>query len=678
MGARASVPAALRAAAEYEQRRRRLSRLEVPSDVAVGPTTTFLEWLEALEKAGMKVDGKPFTLSNRKALLPVYAKIPTTLEQAKGRLLVIQKASQLGLTIWEVLADLYLALKFSPVTIGMFLPDQATAQYKSAHRFMRLVRTVPSVYRYMTVRPDPQTGAERAVGEGNILTREIGESIFLFLWTSGRVSTESRPMDILSLDEVQGMSLEQIDKVRERLSGSTMKYMLMLSTANLPDLDINFWYLGGTQEVWHTECPSCGALSDLSDPAKNFPGCIEFNAGGRITGAPPGEYVWVCPACKQWLPDTQFGRYIAQNPGAEYESMLLPQTLSPTVSAREMHRDWNRAVTGDQRKTFYNRKLARPYIDASQLPVTMEHLAACVAEGRALGLVWEKSARDCYMGIDQMGSFNAVIIKRRLPDGRQAVVWCEAVFDHDPFERCAELMEQYGVQICVVEQLPNVNDARRFANRFPGRVFLASYTDLKDDFFVWGDDLSRSDRHTEEDERTRRSVTLHQYKCMQVALHRLAKRLCLFPDPALLEQEVIDRGDRKRILLVQDWVFVHFTKTALVVEDDDETRKPKGKVMKIGLDPHFSFANMLCDVGWARSYGTSVFWFPSKEDPMDDRQKAVAESLPGLPDGVVRMIKAEPNTCGACSAYNGGNCTQRRVLVQFRDPGCDWFSAADA
>jgi hypothetical protein len=52
----------------------------------------------------------------------------------------------------------------------------------------------------------------------------------------------------------------------------------------------------------------------------------------------------------------------------------------------------------------------------------MAHCDAAEAAGKALGLVWETSGRDCYMGIDQMGGWNAVIIKRRLPDGRQAVV----------------------------------------------------------------------------------------------------------------------------------------------------------------------------------------------------------------------------------------------------------------
>lgn len=91
----------------------------------------------------MKVDGKPFRLDNRPALVPIYEAIPCTRAEAFRQILVIQKATQLGLTVWEVLANIYMAVKWGPVTIGMFLPDQATASYKSEHRFMRLIRSVP-------------------------------------------------------------------------------------------------------------------------------------------------------------------------------------------------------------------------------------------------------------------------------------------------------------------------------------------------------------------------------------------------------------------------------------------------------------------------------------------------------------------------------------------------------
>jgi hypothetical protein len=292
------------------------------------------------------------------------------------------------------------------------------------------------------------------------------------------------------------------------------------------------------------------------------------------------------------------------------------------------------------------------------------------------------------MGIDQMGSFNVVIIKRRLPDGRQGVVHVEAIFDDDPFARCSQLMRLYRVSVCVVEQLPNVNDARRFANEFPGRVFLAGYADLRDDMMVWGDDYSRSDRRTAEEDRTRYTVSLNQYKAMQAALFRVRDKHCLFPDPADLVQEVIDHGERKRIPILRDWVFVHFTKTALVVEEDDEkknARKRRMKVMKVGIDPHFAFANMLCDIAWSRNFGMGTFLMPQADDgkPKTPAAERVQKAMPGLPQHVLKMIDdIPPGTCGRCSSFKraadgsvpaSSLCEMRQLTVQARDPQCPLY-----
>ena len=517
-----SVSLARRAEAEREIRRRQRMRIEAAGLMnAIPDDMTFLQWCQKLADDGMKVDGKPFRLDNRPALVPIYEAIPTTRAEAFRQILVIQKATQLGLTVWEVLANIYMAVKWGPVTIGMFMPDQATASYKSEHRFMRIVRSVPTIYQAMT--EAVRGGAKKSVGEGNVLTRTMGESIFLFLWTSGKVSTESRPMDVVTLDEVQEMDLAEIDKVRARTGDSDVAYTLLLSTANMPEMDINFWYLLGTQEVWHTRCPHCDELSDLTDPAGVFPAkSIGYNTG-QFPDAPLNEYVWLCPVCAGHILDPQVGEYIAAKPGASFRSFMLPRTISPRMTPREMIEAHGRAKTGDQKKSFYNRTLARPYIDADQLPVTMAHCLAAVEAGRLARLAWLAKSTDCYMGIDQMGGFHAVIIKRRMPDGRQAVVHVEAVFesptpdnpDNSPWRRSAELMNQFGVAICVVEQLPNVDAARSFCNKFPGRAFMAGYADLKTDHMVWGDAMSRSDMKTAETDRSRYTVILQQYRCMQ-------------------------------------------------------------------------------------------------------------------------------------------------------------------
>jgi len=682
---------AVKAAAVLEARRRQKLRIEAAGLMnSIPEDMTFRQWCEKLARGtkpdgsdGMKVDGKPFRLDNRPALVPVYDAIPTTKDEAFRKILVIQKATQLGLTVWEVLANIYMAIKWGPVTIGMFMPDQATASYKSEHRFMRIVRSVPEIYQAMT--SAVRGGEKKTVGEGNVLTRTLGESIFLFLWTSGRVSTESRPMDVVTLDEVQEMDLAEIDKVRARTGDSDVAYTLLLSTANMPDLDINFWYLMGTQEVWHTECPSCHAQSDLTEPAGIFPGkSIRYNTG-QFPGAPMNEYVWTCPECGGYIADPQIGSYKVLKPGAPYRSLMLPRTISPRMTPREMIESYGRAKTGDQKKSFYNRTLARPYIDADQLPVTMAHCLAAVEAGRLAGVVWQSSGVGCYMGIDQMGGFNAVVIKKRMPDGRQAVVHVEAVFANptpgnpnaSPFDRCTVLMGLYGVVVCVIEQLPNVNDARRFANRHPGKVFLAGYSDLKDDQMVWGDTLSRSDIKTSEDDRSRYSVNLNQYKCMQTALYRVRDAFCLFPPPEELEQDVLEDGVRKRIVLLRDWVFYHFTKTALIVEDHPETRKLVAKVKKVGIDPHYSYANMLCDVAWARQHGTSSFILPpTKEVPMSDG--SAISTVPALLQGVMETIlSTQPSldVCGRCISFDKDRsyCAENNFSVQAKDPGCVMF-----
>jgi phage terminase large subunit GpA-like protein len=126
--------------------------------------------------------------------------------------------------------------------------------------------------------------------------RRIGKSLYIFSWTSGRTTTESVPMDVLTFDEVQDMTLGQMEKTRERLSASRVRFTVMGSTANWPDLDINHWYKRGTQHRFHTECPTCGVKKPLDE---YFPQCIKFD--DEI-----GDHRYVCEA-GHWIDNPQAG-----------------------------------------------------------------------------------------------------------------------------------------------------------------------------------------------------------------------------------------------------------------------------------------------------------------------------------------------------------------------------------
>ena len=648
---------------------------------AVPAGVTFREWCEDLGRQGMKVDGKPFKLDDRPAMAWIYDQVPSTEDEAYRLVLVLMKCAQVGFTVMEMLATIYLGLRFGPATVGMFLPDMNLAGLKSTERFMPIVRSVPSVHDLMT--QDAADGSGRKSGEGNVNRRRIGEALFVFSWTSGRATTESVPMDILSFDEVQEMTLEQMEKTVERLSASEIRFTLMGSTANWPDADIHHWYKRGAQYQFHTECPTCSARKPLDE---YWPNCVRWDSE-------KGRYRYVCPN-GHWIDDTQRGSWVAGNPDADppidttvpkrerplrIRSIHFPQFLSPTIAAGEIMDSFNSAT---DMKNFFNRKLGKPYLDPSQVPVTLEHLNACVAAGRAAGIVWKQRARDTYMGIDQMGNFNVHVIKERLPDGRQAVIHVEETYSEDPFARSSELMDLYGVAVCVVEINPNYNDAKKFANRHPGRVFICnSFGAIEEGMIQWGDapKLDVSERRTSEEDRDRYTLKMDQYKCMQVSMGRFTAEppMCLFPDPQGLVQEVLDKGV-KSVVAVLPRAFYHFTKTALVAEKDEETNKYKRSVKKVGIDPHFSYANMLCDVAYARAHGTSTFILPQLSKPQEapspvEVVQRVTE-MAGRPLAGLEPLPAG-EVCGRCYAYdpNTRMCGERMLIVRPTDPGCILF-----
>lgn len=646
---------------------------------AIPEGMSFRAWCEMLGRDGMKVDGKPFRLDDRPAMAWIYDQIPTTQDEAYMLTLVLMKCAQVGFTVMEMLATIYIGLKFGPCTVGMFLPDQNLAQGKSTERFMPVVRSVPAVHKLMT-QDDPDGGGRKA-GEGNVMRRRIDQALFLFAWTSGRSTTESFPMDMLSFDEVQEMAIEAMEKAGERLSASAVRFTLMGSTANWPESDIHHWYLKGTRYRFHTKCPTCGKAEPLDE---YFPACIGYDKVADI-------HHYLCRDGHR-IDDPQSGEWIAENPDADkgpqpgvpliqrrrrIRSIHFPQFLSPTIGPGQILDAFH---TAEDMKNFYNRKLGKPYTDPSLVPVNLAHLKACEAAGIAAGLRWKERARHTFMGIDQMGRFNVHVIKERLEDGRQAIVHVEETYHEDPFARSSELMDLYGVRVCVVEINPNYNDAKRFANRHPGRVFICdSFGSIIEGMVQWGDapKLDVSERRTTEEGRDRYTLKMDQYKCMQVSMMRFVNGLCLSPDSKDLVQEVYDKGVKSKSpvpILPRMWH--HLTKTALVAEKDEETNKFKRSVKKIGIDPHFSYANMLCDVAWSRAHGTSTFLMP---DTSKDEAMAVADDLKalGVPQHVAEQVVQPPKeeTCGNCEAFDPETrmCKERWFKTKPESPGCEMF-----
>lgn len=646
------------AKAVKEARKRNRERLTMPPEVIIPNGMTFVDWVEKLGEEGLLVDGIPFSLKNRPAMRWIYSQMPSDPADAYGRTIVLQKCAQVGFTVLEMLACIYWALKWSPCKIGLYVPDMKLAAAKSAERFMPIVRTVPDAYSRLL---------DGKSSEGNVMIRNMGRSRHYFLWTSGKAMTESFPMDILTFDEVQEMPIEAMEKTRERLSASAVRFTLMGSTANWPEEDINWWFKQGTQHRFHTRCPCCGKSVILDD---YFPECIAYNAS-QVRGAPLDEYVYVCKHCGGWIEDPQNGEWLPDIAVARILSIHFPQFLSPTISPREIIEAYHNAK---DMKNFYNRKLGKPYVDPSQVPISLTILEECAKDGLRAGLTWKTRGKQTFMGVDNMGGFSCAYIMERMPDGRAATIHVEAIYGINPWERLDALMEDYGVAVCVCEQLPNYDSAKQFAHRWKGRVFLvSSYKVIEDDMLCWGDaNQSKADRKSSDEARDRYTLSLDQYKMMSWALARLSKKTTLFPTPDALVQEIEDKGRMVKKPVLRDMVWAHFCKTALVTEKAEDEHKMKRKVVKVGIDPHFSFAYMLACAAWCRAYGTTTFILPTA-------QEAAVASNKALPPSVVAVIESTRlppgEVCGRCCSFDKdtGRCSELDARVKAEDPGCYQF-----
>lgn len=657
-------------AAVEKERRRRAQLLTMPAEIPIPDDMTFVDWCDELALGGLQVDGFPFSLADRPAMRYVYSLLPSTIEEAFGVTLVLQKCAQVGFTVMEMLYAIYAALKFPPCKVGMYLPDQKLAAAKSTERFMPVARTIPIAYKQIT---------KGKAGEGNVMIRSMGRSRFHFLWTTGKSMTESFPMDVLNFDEVQEMTIEAMEKTRERLSASRIKFTLMGSTANFPDADINWWFKQGTQHQFHTICPTCETYHVMDE---KFPNNVGFDDA-------IGDYRYVCPSCGGWIDDPQLGEWRAKFPDRRIISAHFTQFLSPTITPREIIEAFYNA---SDMKNFYNRKLGKPYVDPTQMPVTLEVLNECARLGVEAGLIWRDDGRQTFMGVDNMGGFSCVILAERMENGVMAITHIEAVYGINPWARLDVLMEQYGVTVCVCEQLPNYDSAKQFAARaryqtadgtwlggHEGRVFLvSSYTNIEDNMIRWGDaGVSAADRKTDAEHRDRYTLSVDQYKMMSWALARLVKHTTLFPDSAALTQEVDEKGKMVIKPILRDVAFNHFTHTALVTEKDEEEHKVKRKVVKVGIDPHFSFAYMLLCAAWCRAYGTTTFILPT-EPSMTKMSDRTISQLPPSAQALVlqRQNELTGEVCGRCSSFDkvSSRCGERDgLIVRSTDPGCMMF-----
>lgn len=545
-----------------------------PSQLKVLMKDSFALWAQF---SGLEVDGHKFDFDKHRYLLPLY------LDNCQE--LVLIKAAQMGATVYMLLFLIWYA-RYYQVKTGLFFPTADGVTKLSKDRLASLLDSSQELKEAVSSEVDT-LGLKQI---NNILGKK---SSLYMLYLGGQASKDSVPLDIVCFDEVRLVNEVDIDQALERISHSTFKMRRFMSTAGMPHMDIHSRFLRGTQHTWHCKC-NC---SDGFVPSDDFPDCI----------CDTGKEVYLrCPRCKMRINDPQLGSYIPHNPKAETHSYHISQLISKFISPKEI---WEVYQKTSNKKEFFNAKLGRPYVDSDNQPITMDVLTNCINPDIKWAVDYAANPdikRNCAMGVDQMGGYNYVVIARRGATGKKQLVHLEIIESSNPrywenggpvspFKRLYELMKEYDVGLCVIDALPNYNEAADFARTFPGRIFLAHYGDAGVDIVKWHDKLKTREqiRKGSREIKLKWQVTMNRYMTLDYALAEFVERNVDIPHPDILVQTV--RNFETGLYEAEPICRTRFFKmlTSLIRQQreiDSDTGRYKMEWVYTQGDPHFAHA----------------------------------------------------------------------------------------
>ena len=389
------------------------------------------------------LDGKPFTFDRHEYLVEPYRDDhPHQVEI---------KATQLGLTTKAVLKAFYGARYKGYKGILYLFPSKTDVTDFSKGRIDPLIFDNPETLgKWLR-----DTDAANIKGIWNC---------FLYLrGMKSRVGLKSVPIDFTILDELDEAPQNSVDMAMERMAHSEFKDVLKLSNPTLPDYGVDKAFQETDQRYWLLKCEKCGEYTCMED---TFPDCL-VTVNGRVVRA--------CQKCHGEL-NPSIGQWVAKRPSitdkrGRHYSQLFSHFVDPAAILHQFR-------TTNNLTDFYNLKIGNAYVEAENRLSVQEVLALCGNEG-----IVSSDPGPCFMGVDQ-GKDLHVVIGKKHPQKAGKLVHLGIYKDWEELDR---LMVNFKVLRCVVDALPETRNARAFAERFRGRVYLNYYNERQKGSYAWNE-----------------------------------------------------------------------------------------------------------------------------------------------------------------------------------------------
>jgi hypothetical protein len=445
-----------------------------PLDRQFGIENKVIPFHQWVENSHIIVDGTPFTYEKHEYLRDVYRdNHPFTVDM---------KSTQMCLTTRAMLRVVY------------------NARFRNLRGILYLFPSRTDVSDFSKGRIDPLVEENsdtigQWIQDTNATNIKRIWNAFLYLrGMKSRVGLKSVPADFIVYDELDEAPQNAVDMADERMSHSVFKEKAMLSNPTLPDYGIHKHFLLSDQKYWLLKCKKCNEYTDV---VGTFPTSPEKGSGPLVEHR--GKIILLCQHCRDNALDPAVGQWVAKKPNVKERSgrqfsqlysqinpLPRPENPKPETRLEEIDRIFR---TTSNLKDFYNLKIGIPYIEAENRLSIEEVLDLCGDEGIA-----SSETAPCFMGVDQGKGLHVVIGKdKESKDGQ--IIHLEVYKDWSELDG---LMKNFNVTRCVVDAQPEMRNARAFAERFKGRVFLNFYREHQKGHYKWDEgDLTVTCNRTE-------------------------------------------------------------------------------------------------------------------------------------------------------------------------------------
>jgi hypothetical protein len=380
-----------------------------------------------------------FTLKGREPLEEIYAD--------ESREIVVIKSAQCGVSEWLIAYSLYFPQYYGEnVFYGMPAKDQIKDFVQG--------RVDPRV--------DDSVPLQGVISStDNIDLKRVGGNFIYYRGSQNRRQITSVDAGLLVLDEFDDMIQKHISVMEKRIGASKDKHMRKAGTPSVFEYGIHAEYLRSDQHEYHLKCRKCGKWQ-APDWIKN----IRPEPTREKSAPDPKSVSLVCEDCGGTL-DRDGGKWVAMNPGAKVRGYHVSKLIFKSTDLNALWREYRDTIN---MQDFYNGNLGLPWAVAGG-KLDDQKLDAC-RRSKIEEDELKKMAphRGCSMGVD-VGAWLNARISRNVGGKKQGV----AIGKFLSFAELEEAMNEHGVECCVVDGLPETRMARQFAERNPGRVYLAYY-----------------------------------------------------------------------------------------------------------------------------------------------------------------------------------------------------------